>query len=125
MQNKAQILVVDDDPQVLNLLSLLMQKKGFSCACASTGKEALSKIRGSNSIKLVLLDIVLPDTDGDKLLEQIHAISPSLNVIMITGGSDLEIAKKCLEMGAKDYITKPFDLEYLETSVIADIVPLL
>jgi DNA-binding NtrC family response regulator len=124
MQNKAQILVVDDDPQVFNLLSLVMQKKGFLCACASTGKEALAKIMGSNSIKLVLLDIVLPDIDGDKLLEKIYSISPSLNVIMITGGSDLEIAKKCLEMGAKDYITKPFDLEYLETSVIADIVPL-
>jgi len=123
MRGKAQILIVDDEQQVLDLLSAIMQKNGFSVITASTGKQALAKIRVSDSIKLILLDIHLPDYSGSDLLEQILKISPSASVIMITGGSDLELAKKCLDMGAKDYIKKPFDIDYLETSIIADIIP--
>jgi DNA-binding NtrC family response regulator len=125
MTNNANILIVDDDQQVLKLLSSVIKKHGFSPITAASGKEALVKIRKPNNIKLILLDIYLPDINGGELLEKILAISPSINVIVITGGADMDIAQKCLEMGAKDYITKPFDLEYLETSVVADMIPLL
>ncbi len=123
MNKDAQVLIVDDEEQVLALLSSVITKNNLSVITASNGKQALSALRISDSIKLVLLDICLPDYKGHSLLEEILKISPSINVIMITGGTDIETAQKCLSIGAKDYIKKPFDIEYLETSVLADIIP--
>ncbi|HOK03886.1 MAG TPA: response regulator [Victivallales bacterium] len=116
------VLIVDDEEQVLNLLSAAMKKHGILSKTAKTGEEALSIIRKKDTIKLVLLDIFLPDYTGCELLKKILKLVPDMNVIMITGGADIETAKKCLEIGAKDYIKKPFDMEYLQTSIIAELI---
>ncbi len=122
-KKNAMVLIVDDEEQVLELLSAAMQRNGLTAVTARTGEQALSMVRKDNGIKLILLDICLPDYSGSGLLKKILKLSPDANVIMITGGMDLEVAKQCLELGAKDYIKKPFDMEYLQTSVIAEIIP--
>lgn len=124
-RNEAKVLIVDDDLQIQAMLKLILGKKGIPCETASSAKEALSFIEAIPTIKLVLLDIAMPEISGIELLQMIQKITPSIHVIMITGLTDIETAEKCMELGAKDYITKPFDMEYLETSVLSEIIPLL
>ena len=120
-----EVLIVDDDPEIPFMLKRILERKGILCDTAQSEEVALSKIETTPSIKLVLLDIIMPEIGGLDLLKMIRKITPSVHVIMITGGSDVHIAKKCLDLGAKDYIRKPFDIEYLETSVYSGILPLL
>ncbi len=122
-KKNAMVLIIDDEEQVLELLSAAMERNGLTAVTARTGEKALSMLRKENGIKLILLDICLPDYSGSGLLKKILKLRPDASVIMITGGMDLEVAKQCLELGAKDYIKKPFDMEYLQTSVIAEIIP--
>lgn len=127
MQDKKrpQILIVDDDEQVLFLLERLLEKNKIECITSTSAPEALSLIESTASIKLVLLDISMPEVSGIELLEKIQKVTPSIHVIMITGLGDVETAKKCMKLGAKDFITKPFDLEYLQTSVLSVVIPFL
>jgi DNA-binding NtrC family response regulator len=123
-EQNAQILIVDDDPQMLTMLKRMLATKGLESLTCSSAKEALT-VLPTSGVKLVLLDINMPEMTGLELLQKMKELMPSVNVIMITGLGDMDIAKKCMELGAKDYITKPFDFEYLETSVFAQIIPLL
>ena len=122
---QAKVLIVDDDSQILTMLQRLMKFKGIESIACSSAKEALTVLRSSESIRLVLLDINMPEMSGLELLEKMIRIMPSVHVIMITGLGDLDVARKCMELGAKDFITKPFDLDYLQTSVLAEIIPML
>ena len=121
----AEVLIVDDDPEILAMLKSVLERKNLICETALSANEALSMIETSPGLKLVLLDIIMPEINGLELLRMIRKITPSIHVIMITGGVDIPTAIKCLELGAKDYIQKPFDLEYLETSIITGMLPLL
>lgn len=123
LKKKPLALIVDDEEQVLSVLSAVLENNGIEVLTAKSGEDALSVIRKENSIKLVLLDICLPDYCGSDLLKKILKICPEMKVIMITGGSDIETAKQCLQDGAKDYIKKPFDMDYLQTSIIAELIP--
>jgi DNA-binding NtrC family response regulator len=122
---KPKVLIVDDDIQVLTMLKTLLAKAGVECTVCTCAQEALSILEITSSIKLCLLDISMPDITGIELLERIQKVIPSVQVIMITGLTDIQTAKKCMVLGAKDYITKPFDMEYLQTSVLAEIIPYL
>jgi DNA-binding NtrC family response regulator len=84
------------------------------------GKAALEAIQ-KDDIKLVLLDVMLPDTNGVDVLRKIKAAKNDVAVIMITGFPDEEKAKEAIKEGAYDYIIKPFDLNYLELSVLTKI----
>jgi DNA-binding NtrC family response regulator len=123
--SEASIIIIDDEPQMLTMLQRILASKGLKSVTYPSAKEALSVLRTNSTIKLALLDINMPEMTGLELLEQIQKITPSLNVIMITGMGDMEVAQRCMELGARDFITKPFDLEYLETSVMTQIIPLL
>jgi len=113
----SKILIVDDDKNVRSFLERFLKQKGYlDIHTAAGGKEALNIIRGEK-IKLVLLDIKLPDKDGVEVLREMKGISKDINVIMITAFPDEDIAKKAMGDGACDYIVKPFDLAYLESSV--------
>ncbi len=112
------ILVIDDDPQVRDLLNDFLDKEGYDVSLASNGIGGLSKVK-SEKPDLVLVDINMPEMDGLEVLKRVKEDNPSLTVIMISGGQDMETARKTLEMGAYDYITKPFDLHYLKISVLS------
>ena len=118
---KTRILIVDDEHDIVDLLEDLLLQKGYDIAKAYTQAEAQEQIEKFNPA-IMLLDIKLPDGDGVKFLKEIKPKYQKLDVIMITGLADKEIALEALKYGAADYITKPIDLNYLTNSVLAKVV---
>ncbi len=108
---KKHILIVEDDELVQSLLAAYMQNEGFKISLAATGKEMLACI-DSEPINLVLLDLGLPDEDGLVLARQVRARS-SLPIIVLTARKEQKDRLAALEIGADDYLTKPFDPEEL------------
>lgn len=106
---KPAILVVDDDAEICALLQDVLNEHVFSVTVCHTGRDALSRVESDPDIALVLLDMMLPDTNGLWVLQQVQKIRPSLPVVMLTGmGSESDVVVG-LEMGADDYISKPFN----------------
>ena len=92
-----------------------------STLAAGSGEEALEVCQGSNPT-IVLLDINLPGLNGLQTLEALKALKPSLPVIMITALEEEDVLQEALAHGANDYILKPFNLEYLETTLLTKIL---
>ena len=105
------ILVVDDDTAVSSIINIILKSEGYKIITAGTGKEALSLFENKHP-DLILLDVNLPDIDGYTILQIIRK-SSEVPVIMVTGGNDSEGRVKGLNMGADDYISKPFKAEDL------------
>ncbi|MCU6171791.1 response regulator [Enterobacter bugandensis] len=106
---KPAILVVDDDMAVCELLQDVLSEHVFSVLVCHNGQDALRQVQQEPAIALVLLDMMLPDTNGLQVLLQLQKQRPALPVIMLTGlGSESDVVVG-LEMGADDYIGKPFN----------------
>jgi two-component system response regulator HydG len=105
-KNKASILIVEDDANIRELLSTLLQQKDYNTDTAKNGREAIQKSR-TKFFNLVLLDIKLPDMEGTKLLTTMHENLPKMMKIMITGYPSLENAVEALNVGADAYVIKP------------------
>lgn len=101
------ILVVDDDLNICKLLQLYLEKEGFSVVIANDGEAAVSTFR-SEEPKLVLLDIMLPKLDGWQVCREIRKFS-TVPIIMLTAKSEVFDRILGLELGADDYIVKPFE----------------
>lgn len=103
------ILVIEDDPITMKILSATLDKHGFSSIKATTGKDALS-LAEKNEIQGVILDLNLPDMNGMEILKHLraHPLLSSVAAIIVTEHDDKLDAVLGLEMGADDYITKPF-----------------
>jgi DNA-binding NtrC family response regulator len=118
------ILIIDDDPSVRDFLERFLRMKGcVDIQVVGTAQEGLLVV-GGEPVKIVFLDVMLPDGNGLEVLRQIKQIRPSVWVIMITGFPEQSIAKQAMAEGAYDYIIKPFDLAYLELSVLTKIATL-
>ncbi|HBC7435520.1 response regulator [Enterobacter bugandensis] len=106
---KPAILVVDDDMAVCELLQDVLSEHVFSVLVCHNGQDALRQVQREPAIALVLLDMMLPDINGLQVLLQLQKQRPALPVIMLTGlGSESDVVVG-LEMGADDYIGKPFN----------------
>ena len=106
---KPAILVVDDDTAVCELLQDVLNEHVFSVLVCHNGQEALRLVHQEPTIALVLLDMMLPDINGLQVLLQLQKLRPELPVVMLTGlGSESDVVVG-LEMGADDYIGKPFN----------------
>ena len=106
---KPAILVVDDDIAVCELLQDVLNEHVFRVHVCHNGQDALRLAQSDSSIALVLLDMMLPDINGLQVLQQLQKQRPELPVIMLTGlGSESDVVVG-LEMGADDYIGKPFN----------------
>src|SRR5678815_3062538 len=114
------ILVVEDDPNILNLVRLYLEKEGYSVVTAETGLDALSKVQEEHP-QLVILDLMLPELDGLELCKRIRANPETslLPVIMLTAKAEEADMVIGLELGADDYITKPFSPKALAARVKA------
>lgn len=108
------ILVVDDDPDILQFVRLNLELDGFEVEVAGGGREALEKA-AADPPDLMLLDVMMPEIDGLTVLRRMRSDPPTANVpvIVLTARSLAEDRVKGLDLGADDYITKPFDLEEL------------
>jgi DNA-binding response OmpR family regulator len=110
------ILVVDDDSLSRKLLRRAVETQGYEVVDAATGTQALETLAAEDqSFDAVLLDVVMPEIDGYETLERIKRDESlgHLPVIMISGVDDLESVVRCIEMGATDYLPKPFDAAIL------------
>lgn len=105
------ILLVDDEPRMLDLLSLYLTPRGYHCTKATSGKEALSFVE-QTTFRLVLLDIMMPKMDGWETCGKIREFT-NVPIIMLTARDDTEDVVQGLKTGADDYITKPFYEEEL------------
>jgi len=108
------ILVVDDDPDILQFVQMNLELDGFEVELAGGGREALRKAREAPP-DLMLLDVMMPEMDGLTVLRRMRSDPPtaSVPVIVLTARSLAEDRVRGLDLGADDYITKPFDLEEL------------
>ena len=107
------ILVVDDEPAVCDMLKKFLALKGYEAIIALSGKEAIEKLEREKP-DAVFLDIIMPGMDGEEVLKKIRESDKNIGIVMITALRDMPSAERCLELGANDYITKPFSLSYLE-----------
>ena len=108
---KSHILVVDDDPAILRLLRSNLKARGHEVSSALDGEEALLAVE-SDFIDLVILDIMMPKIDGVEVCRRIREWS-QVPIIMLSGRGDEEDIVECLELGADDYLTKPFSVAEL------------
>lgn len=110
------LLVVDDDPYVLESLSTLLKAYGYFVLTCNDPREAMDKIRNLK-IDAVLTDIKMPEMTGTELLGQIHAYNPQIPVILMTAFADLDAAMAAVKSGAFDFITKPYNPDYMVHSI--------
>jgi DNA-binding response OmpR family regulator len=110
------ILVVDDEERMVRFIRLNLEHDGFRVVEAFNGNQAINKAR-SNLPDLVLLDVMMPDLDGFEVLRVLREVS-SVPVIMLTAKGEEEDRVRGLELGADDYITKPFSPRELVRAVL-------
>ena len=118
MATGGHILVVDDEKPIRRLLRMYLDEGGYTVTEAADGAEALSKMR-DGGIDLVLLDLMLPEIDGLEVCRRIRDDHPAVPVIMLTARDDEASRVTGLEMGADDYVTKPFSARELVARVKA------
>ncbi len=117
MSEKQRILLVDDDPNISRLVRLYLEKEGFAVTEAARGDDALASFQQAVP-DLVLLDVMLPGMDGLQVLKEIRKTSKA-PVIMLTARDETFDKVLGLELGADDYITKPFETKELVARVKA------
>jgi CheY-like chemotaxis protein len=105
------VLVVDDEPALLNLLALVLQQHGIIARLATSGDEAVELFaRHGNEIDLVLLDLRMPDIDGLQTLEALRRLVPNVRCCFMSGQSGADSADALLARGAVAYFQKPFKM---------------
>ena len=110
------ILLVDDDPDLIALGEHHLSETGFQVLTAKSGEEALERLENER-VDLAVLDLMLPGASGEEILGQLQERLPSIPVVVLTARSDPEDVVRCMQLGALDYLTKPFDAARLVTSV--------
>ena len=117
MRGKKTVLAVDDEPKILELVKSYLEMNGFTALCAKNGREGMTLFE-QNPVSLILLDLMLPDFSGEEFCRKIRQAS-DVPVIMITAKADEASVIRGLNIGADDYVTKPFSPRQLMARVQA------
>lgn len=118
MQGKEKVLVVDDEEEIVNLMSRLLKSADYEPITARNGREALETCRGEKP-DLMVLDVKMPEKDGWEVLEEIR-LDPELSdlpVVMLTALDSSDEVVKGFNLGADDYITKPFEYQVVKARI--------
>src|SRR5215470_48594 len=115
-QNGLACLIVDDEPRLRRVLVQLLESDGFEVREAGTGVEALQAME-TNPAPLVISDLRMPQMDGASLLRHLTQRWPDTAVVMVSAVADVDMAVKCLHLGALDYVSKPFNLDEVRARV--------
>jgi DNA-binding response OmpR family regulator len=108
----------------VRLLQKFLTSKAYEVYTATNGLEAIQKVKDVRP-HIVLLDILMPGMGGIDTLKEIKKINSKIVVIMVTAVIDEELAKRAIQLGADEYIIKPFDLNYIETCLMVKVIQLL
>jgi len=106
------VLLVDDETDFVETLVKRLRKRKLDVRAASSGQQALDMLSESPS-DVVVLDVKMPDMDGIETLRRIKKIAPGVEVVMLTGHANVEVAMQGMELGAFDYLMKPIDIDDL------------
>src|SRR6201981_2005456 len=106
------ILVVDDEEAIREVVSTMLESKGYRCTAVSNGRAAQDYVKRTTP-DLVLSDMIMPEMDGIKLLDWLREYDPEVPVIMVTAIHDISTALEAIRRGAYDYILKPFEKDQL------------
>jgi len=109
-KQRKRVLVVDDEENIRQILKEYLDEFGYEVACAVNGQEAL-QIYKNGRFDVILSDLVMRPVDGLELLGEVKKVDPDAIFIMITGYPSIESALEAVKKGAKDYITKPFNID--------------
>jgi two-component system response regulator CpxR len=116
--HRARILIVDDDTELVDMLAQYLAREGFSISACHEGNQALTLL-AAEAFDLLILDVMLPGRNGLELLRQISPLYPALGVVMLTARGDAVDRILGLELGADDYLPKPFDPRELSARIRA------
>lgn len=114
--NETKILLADDEEALRELLREQLSAQGYAIDEAQDGVEAVEKLQ-QNSYHLAILDINMPRKNGLDVLRHIREQNLPVRVIMLTGRLGFSVGSESMLLGADEYITKPFDLDYLEMAI--------
>jgi two-component system OmpR family response regulator len=112
MSTSHRVLVVDDEPNILDVLSMALRYQGFEIETAATGEQALAAA-ASFKPQLIVLDVMLPDMEGFEVARRLGAQRAGIPIIFLTARDATEDKVRGLTLGGDDYVTKPFSLEEL------------
>lgn len=112
----SRVLLIDDEPEVVRMLSAALADVGYEVIAALHGGDALMLFEVERP-DVVLLDIKMPGMNGTEVLQQMRLRRPDLPVIVVSGLTDPATVARCFQRGAVEYIHKPFQLEHLEQSI--------
>ncbi len=110
--NEFNVLLVDDETEFLETLVKRLRKRKLNATGVSSGEEAIRVIR-EDPVDVVVLDVKMPGMDGIETLREIKKVHPTVEVIMLTGHANMEVAIEGMELGAFDYLMKPMDIDDL------------
>ncbi len=109
-KQRKRVLVVDDEENIRQILKEYLNEFGYEVTCAVNGQEAL-QIYKNGRFDVILSDLIMRPVDGLELLGEVKKVDPDAIFIMITGYPSIESALEAVKKGARDYITKPFNIE--------------
>ncbi|MCF8082192.1 MAG: response regulator [Deltaproteobacteria bacterium] len=110
--NALRVLLVDDEADFLETLEKRLKKRNVGVSCAASGQEALAQLE-KGPVDVVVLDVKMPGMDGLQALREIKRRYPLIEVIMLSGHANVEVAIEGMELGAFDYLMKPMDIDQL------------
>jgi DNA-binding NtrC family response regulator len=112
MDEKIKLLIADDEDRLRSTIAAWLTDEGFIVEEAQDGKEAIKKVQAKD-FDIALLDIKMPGANGLEVLRYIKKNSGSTEVVMMTGMSDVTMAVEAMKLGAREYLTKPVDMDQL------------
>ncbi|MBI5524891.1 MAG: response regulator [Deltaproteobacteria bacterium] len=110
------VMVVDDEPMVCRILEKILGEEGHNVVAATSGEQALA-LAAEARPDIVLLDIVMPGMDGVATLRELRRRGHHGPVVMLTAHGTVETAREAMNLGAYDYVTKPFNLNFLKSVI--------
>lgn len=118
------ILIIDDEKHIVDALKLFLEMKGYDVIGTTSVIEGIGMVK-TEKPKVIFLDINMPEMTGIEALKKIREIDKKIGIIMATAVIDENVAKQAMELGASDYIIKPFDLKYMEKSLMVKLATML
>ena len=111
------LMLVDDETAFVETMTKRLVKRNMETITAFSGEECLEKLKTHQNLDVIILDVKMPGMDGIEVLKQIKAVSPLVEVIMLTGHATVEMGIQGMKLGAYDFLMKPCEIEELVAKV--------
>jgi PleD family two-component response regulator len=121
-KTRGRILIVDDDPHAVEILTRMLGREGYACLSASGGAACLDTLEGQ-SVDVILLDVMMPEMDGLQVCERLRQDERlrAIPVILLTAKDDMETRARGMSLGVSEYLTKPINKRELFTRIEAQL----